>query len=76
MNNTKITADSIVAKIAQLPKCMLTYPVDHVQGDEKLCQQYLMELYEQKHNTESMVPFFGQELLNEIVNFVETNLLK
>lgn len=76
MKQHKITADSIVAKIAQLPKCMLTYPVDHVQGDEKLCRQYLMELHEQKHNTNVMVPLFGKELLQEIVTYVETNLSK
>lgn len=75
-HKTHITADSIVAKIAQLPLCIMTGPVKHVQGDEKLCKQYLVEVYEQRHNTETMIPLFGEKLLKEIVTYVETNKLK
>lgn len=71
MKQPKITADSIVAKIAQLPTTLITLAVKNVQGDEKLCRMYLQELYEQKDH-KIMYDVFGTELMNEIVTFVES----
>jgi hypothetical protein len=72
----KETADSIVVRILQLPEVMITMPAKMVQGDEKLCQQYLMELYEQRHNGDTMLEVFGEELLMDIYDYCEIHILK
>lgn len=71
-----VTADSIVVKITQRNKKVITHPAEMVQGDEKLCKQYLMELYEQKHNSKIMISVLGKKLWNEVIEYVETYLLK
>lgn len=78
MNNVKVkhikTADSIVVKILQQPRVVLTLIAEQIQGDEKLCKQYLLELYDQRHNRQTMIEIFGEELFNEIIDYVENHL--